>query len=174
MKRKHRSNNSLTGIGRPVDIEAMSVVSSNDDQSLVQLPNLLEVLQRSPESVIKLQKIAQSSVNVLNVHLFVDQSGLGHEHESGVSLLSSGVEDVNSFKGHLLESRLVITIVSLASPQYYITHAPCSPRGWTANLRVSVNTFWSSQVEMLPWVKIPKARWALSKACSSVLVCPTW
>jgi hypothetical protein len=51
----------------------MSVVRGNDDESVVELADLLEVLKSSAEGVIKLEQISQSTVDVLDVHLFVDK-----------------------------------------------------------------------------------------------------
>lgn len=97
------------GVGRAEDVESVAVVGSDNDKSLFELANLLEVLKSSAESVVELEEVTKSTVNVLDVHLLVDESSLGHEGPSGTTRLGTSGEDVNSLEGHLLESGLVVS-----------------------------------------------------------------
>jgi hypothetical protein len=95
----------VLGIGRPKDIESVSVVGSDNDQSLVELSNLFEVLNGLTERVVKLEQFTESTVVVHGVEHLVDGSGLGEQQETLVT--RSSVEDVDSLQGHLGQSRLV-------------------------------------------------------------------
>lgn len=83
----------------------MTVVSRDDDKGLVENVKLLELLDSSPDSVVKLKKIAKSTVIIKSVHLLVDRGSLRHEEETLV--LTTGAEDINGLEGHILETRQV-------------------------------------------------------------------
>lgn len=86
----------------------MSVVSRDDDKSLIENVELLELFNGSTDSVVKLEKIAQSTVVVKGVHLLVDRGSLRHEEETLV--LATGAEDVNGLEGHVLKTGEVLSI----------------------------------------------------------------
>lgn len=60
-------------VGTSVYVESVTVVGSNQNQGVFELANLLEVLDGSSDGVVEFQQISESSVNVLDVHLFVDE-----------------------------------------------------------------------------------------------------
>ena len=83
----------------------MTVVSRDDDKGLVEDVKLLELLNGSTDSVVKLKKVAESTIVVKSVHLLVDGGSLRHEEETLV--LTTGAEDVNGLEGHVLETRQI-------------------------------------------------------------------
>jgi hypothetical protein len=86
----------------------VAVVSRDDDKSLVENVELLELLNSSTDSVVKLEKITQSTVVVEGVHLLVDRGSLRHEEETLV--LATGAEDIDGLEGHVLKTRQVLSI----------------------------------------------------------------
>ena len=95
----------VLSVGRPKDIESVSVVSSDNDQGLIELSNLFEVLDRLSDRIVKLEEFAKSTVVVHGVEHLVDGSGLGEQQETLVT--RSSVEDVDSLQGHLGQPGLV-------------------------------------------------------------------
>lgn len=89
-------------------LKTVSVVSRDDDESLIENVELLELLNGSTDSVVKLEKITQSTVVVKGVHLLVDRGSLRHEEETLV--LATGAEDVNGLEGHVLKTGEVLSI----------------------------------------------------------------
>ena len=59
--------------GAPPHSQSVSVVGGDHNEGVVQLANLLEVLKSSSESVVEFEKITKRTVNVLDVHLLVDE-----------------------------------------------------------------------------------------------------
>jgi hypothetical protein len=51
----------------------MSVVGSDEDQSVFKLANLLEVLNGGSDSVVKLEQITKGSVDILDMHFLIDE-----------------------------------------------------------------------------------------------------
>jgi hypothetical protein len=51
----------------------MTVVGGDDNEGVLELANFLEVLQGRPESVVELEEVAEGAVDILNVHLLVDE-----------------------------------------------------------------------------------------------------
>lgn len=51
----------------------MTVVGGDDNEGVLELANLLEVLQGRPKSVVELEEVTEGAVDVLNVHLLVDE-----------------------------------------------------------------------------------------------------
>lgn len=51
----------------------MTVVGGDDNEGVLEFANLLEVLQGRPKSVVELEEVAKGTVDVLNVHLLVDE-----------------------------------------------------------------------------------------------------
>ena len=83
-------------------LKTVTVVSRDDDKSLVEDVKLLELLDGSTDSVIKFKKVAESTVVIKSVHLLVDGGSLRHEEEPLV--LTTGAEDVNGLESHVLET----------------------------------------------------------------------
>ena len=95
----------VLSVGRPKDIESMSVIGSDNDQGLIELSDLFEVLDGLTDCVVKLEEFTESTVIVHGVEHFVNGSGLGEQQETLVT--RSSVEDVDSLQGHLGQSGLV-------------------------------------------------------------------
>lgn len=90
----------------------MAVISRNDDEGLIKDVELLELLNSSTDSVVKLEKITKGTVVVKSVHLLVDRGSLRHEEEALV--LATGSKNVNSLEGHVLEAREIRCITLTA------------------------------------------------------------
>jgi hypothetical protein len=95
----------VSSVTRSKHIETVSVIGSDDDQSLVQLSNLFQMGDGLSNGIVELQKFTEGSVVVHGVEHLVDGSGFRHEQESLVT--GSLVEDVDGFQSHLGETRLV-------------------------------------------------------------------
>lgn len=80
----------------------MTVISRDNDESLIEDTKLLELVDGSLNGVVKLKKIAKSPVVVESVHLLIDGSSLAHEEETLVT--TTVVENLNSLDGHLLKA----------------------------------------------------------------------
>jgi hypothetical protein len=89
-------------------LKTVSVISRDDDKSLIENVELLELLNSSTDSVVKLEKITQSTVVVKGVHLLVDRGSLRHEEETLV--LATGAEDIDGLEGHVLKTGQVLSI----------------------------------------------------------------
>lgn len=81
----------------------MTVVSGDEDQSLVTDSELLELLDGRGDGVVHFKEITQGAVIVKSMHLLVNGSTLRHEEEP--LLLATRSENLDSFDGHLLEAR---------------------------------------------------------------------
>lgn len=97
----------VLGVCGTKDVESVSVVGSDDNEGLLELADLLEVLEGGTDGVVEFEQVTEGTVDVLDVHLLVDEGGLGHQGPSGSTLLGTGGEDVNGLESHVLESGLV-------------------------------------------------------------------
>lgn len=84
------------------------MVSSDNDQSLVQDAKLLKLVNSSADGIVKLKEVAKGTVVVEKMHLLIDGGTLGHEEEALVR--ATVVQDVNSLEGHILEAREISSI----------------------------------------------------------------
>ena len=80
----------------------MTVVSGDEDKSLVTDAKLLELFDGGADGIVHLEKLAQGTVVVESVHLLINGSTLGHEEEA--LLLAAGGENLDGLDGHLLEA----------------------------------------------------------------------
>ena len=101
----------ILGVDGAHDVEAVPVVSSDNNQSVVQLPDGTQLLDGSFNGVVELEELAKGAVVVHGVHLLVDVSSLSHEEEAVVMVLRAGVENVNGLESHVLQTGLVIRIL---------------------------------------------------------------
>lgn len=53
--------------------KAVSVISSDHDEGVFELANLLQVLQSRSQGVVQLEQVTKRSVNILHVHFFIDE-----------------------------------------------------------------------------------------------------
>jgi hypothetical protein len=105
----------VLGVVATEDVKAVTVVGSDDDESVLELADLLEVLHGGLDGVVKFKELAQSTVVVERVHLLIDRCSLRHEEPTLVAVsLGARVEDVNSLKSHLFETRLVESVGAAA------------------------------------------------------------
>jgi hypothetical protein len=105
----------ILGVVVAENVEAVTVVSSDNDESVLELADLLKVLHGSLDGVIKLEEFAQSAVIVKRVHLLVNGRSLRHEEPTLVTVgLGTSVKNVDGLEGHLLEARLVESIIATA------------------------------------------------------------
>lgn len=93
------------GVDATHDIESVAVISSHEDKGVIQLANGLEVAEGGLDGVVELEKLTEGTVVVQHVHHLVDAGGLGHQEESIVGV--TGMENLESLEGHLLETWLV-------------------------------------------------------------------
>jgi hypothetical protein len=91
----------------------VTVVSRDNDEGLVKDVELLKLLNSSTDSVVKLEKVTESTVIVESVHLLIDGGSLGHEEETLV--FTTGAKDINGLQGHVLKTGQVSSISLLAS-----------------------------------------------------------
>lgn len=96
----------VLGVTRAEDIEAVTVIGSDDNQSFIEFTDLFQVLDGLSNSVIELQQFTQGSVVVQNVEHLVDRSGFRH-HEEALVFGVPCLEDIDSLDGHFSETRLV-------------------------------------------------------------------
>lgn len=96
----------VLGVTGSKDIETVAVIGGNDDQSVFELADFLQVLNGLSNSVIEFQQFTQSSVVVQDVEHLVDGRGFRH-HEETLVLGVSCLQDVDSLDGHLGKARLV-------------------------------------------------------------------
>lgn len=86
------------------------MVGSDNDQRIVELPNLLKVTKSSVDGSVELEKLPKRAVVIERVHLLVDASGFRHEHEASVAVvLGAGGEDVDSLEGHIGQAGQVVS-----------------------------------------------------------------
>ena len=114
----------------------MAVISRDDDEGLIKDLELLELLNSSTDSIVKLKKITESTVVVKSVHLLVDRGSLRHEEETLV--LATGSKNVNGLEGHVLETREIRSItltagrVVLAALEVVLVDVAVEPDGEVA------------------------------------------
>lgn len=94
-------------------LETVTVISRDNDEGLIENVKLLELLNSSTNSVVKLEKVTESTVVVESVHLLVDRGSLGHEEETLV--LTTSAKNVDGLEGHVLKTGQVSSIGLLAS-----------------------------------------------------------
>lgn len=80
----------------------MAVVSRDNHERLIKNSHLLQLLDSSANSVVKLQKITQRTIIVEAVHGLVNRRSLRHEEEAFVT--ASLVQDIDSLERHVLEA----------------------------------------------------------------------
>jgi hypothetical protein len=56
-----------------VDSQTVTVIGSDDNEGVIEFSNILEVLNSRSKGIIKLQEIAEGTVNILDVHFFVNE-----------------------------------------------------------------------------------------------------
>lgn len=59
----------VLGVGRAKDVKAVSVVGGDDDEGVVELPDLLEVLEGGADSVVEFEEVTKSTVDILSISL---------------------------------------------------------------------------------------------------------
>lgn len=89
-------------VGGTVDVEAVAVVSGDEDERVVEDAEGFEAGDGGADGVVELEEVAERAVVVEGVHLLVDGSSLTHEEETLVT--AALVENVDGFEGHLLEA----------------------------------------------------------------------
>ena len=77
------------GIDITEHIEAMAVVGSHDNESILKFSNLTEMIDSGFDSVVKLEEFAKSSIVVERVHLFIDRGRFGHDEPTGIVVSTS-------------------------------------------------------------------------------------
>lgn len=87
------------------DVETVTVISGDEDESLLEAVGLVELPDGGLDGVVELEELTEGTVVVENVHHLVDGSSLGHEEPTSVTRAS--LKDVNGLEGHLLETGLV-------------------------------------------------------------------
>jgi hypothetical protein len=87
------------------DVEAVAVVSGNQDKSLLQAVGAVELGNGGLDGVVELEEFTKSTVVVEDVHHLINGSSLRHEEETLVA--GAGLENVDGLKGHVLEAGLV-------------------------------------------------------------------
>ena len=95
----------VVGIDRAHNVEAVTVVSGDENEGLLKAVGRVELGDGGLDSVVELEELTKSAVVVENVHHLVDGGSLGHEEPTLVARAS--LKDVNGLKSHLLETRLV-------------------------------------------------------------------
>jgi hypothetical protein len=93
------------GINGTHDIETVTVVSGDEDKSLLEAVGFVEVLDGGLDSVVKLEQFTESTVIVKDMHHLVDRRCLAHQEPT--ILTRACLKDINGLEGHLLETGLV-------------------------------------------------------------------
>ena len=86
----------------------MTVVSRDNNESLLEDTKLLQLVNGSANGIIKLQQVTKSTVVIKSMHLLIDRSSLRHEEETLVA--TTVVQNLNSLESHILKTRQVIGV----------------------------------------------------------------
>ena len=102
----------IHGVHASHDIKALAVVGGDEHESVLELVRGLEELHRGLDGVVELEKLAQGTIVVQDVHHLVDRGSLRHHEEALIT--APRRENLQSLDGHLFESGLVRSVAPLS------------------------------------------------------------
>jgi hypothetical protein len=104
------------------DVKTVTMVGSNNDESILKLTELFETRDRRFDGVVQLKELTKSTIVVESVHHLVDRRCLGHDEPASIIVSrSTGLKDINGLQSHIFEARLIIGVTTAAVRSVLVT-----------------------------------------------------